>query len=65
MKKRLKKLFLAKETMRNLEKTTLGEAVAGTWPVTYGDTCGCPSYPCGSGITSCGRLECDNACIEP
>ncbi len=53
MKKNLRKLVLSKETVRNLENPALREAVGGTGDCTY--LC----------VTTNGRWECANACIEP
>lgn len=61
MKKKPKKMVLAKETLRNLEQAQLGEAAAAGL-LSYGGTA---CVACGSGITTCGPYECQNACIEP
>jgi hypothetical protein len=65
MKKKPKKLVLAKETVRSLE-AMLGEA-AGAGIYTYCSVCGGTGtqIACGSGVTTCGRYECLDACIEP
>ncbi len=66
MKKKPKKLVLAKETVRNLEQAALGEA-AGAGIYTYCSVCGGAGtqVACGSGATTCGPYECLYACIEP
>ncbi len=58
-KNRLKKLALAKETVRHLAEPALGNAVGGT-ANSYGY--GCLSWLC---ATTNGRYECAAACIEP
>ncbi|PYQ61502.1 MAG: hypothetical protein DMF53_14985 [Acidobacteria bacterium] len=59
MRKKLKKLALAKETVRHLEPQALGEAAGGTG-YTYGY--GCLTWLC---VTTNGPYECANACIDP
>jgi hypothetical protein len=59
VKKRLKKLALAKETVRHLEEPALGNAAGGTAD-SYGY--GCPSWVC---ATTNGRFECAAPCLEP
>jgi hypothetical protein len=57
VKKKMKKLVLAKETVRNLEEPVFGKVAAGTGP-TYGYQC--YSWGC---VTTNGPYECANACI--
>lgn len=66
MKKKPKKLVLARETVRSLQATALEEA-AGAGIYTYCSVCGSAGtqIACGSGVTTCGRYECLDACIEP
>jgi hypothetical protein len=57
MKKRAKKLTLAKETVRSLSGAELGVAAGGE-PT---DTCGCYTGTCGTGY--CGEsYACSGAC---
>jgi len=58
MKKTTKKLVLAKETLRNLEKGELGRA-AGEATTTCTDTLCCSGYAtCGTCKTQCGTRLC-------
>jgi hypothetical protein len=59
MKKKMKKLALSKETVRDLAKPVLGKIAGGTGQ-TYGYQCLTWLCP-----TSDGRFECAFACIEP
>jgi hypothetical protein len=57
MKKKMTKLALSKETVRNLNEQAFGKVAAGTGP-TVGYQC--PTWVC---PTSDGRFECAFACI--
>jgi hypothetical protein len=59
VKKKVKKLVLAKETVRKLEEPVLGK-VAGATGRTYGYQCVTWLCP-----TTDGPFECADACIEP
>ncbi len=50
-KKPVKKLMLAKETLRNLEKRDLGGAAGGT-------AAACTDTNCCSGLVGCGSTAC-------
>ncbi|HEX4966380.1 MAG TPA: hypothetical protein VF173_36565 [Thermoanaerobaculia bacterium] len=43
MKKQLKKIVLAKETLRNLETSEVSEAQGGAFPISQVNTCRCPT----------------------
>lgn len=64
MKKRVGKLSLSRETVRNLLTPELGQAAGGTFPYTF-QTCQCISEACTGFPTSAGRLGCEFACIDP
>jgi hypothetical protein len=57
MKKKMTKLVLSKETVRNLAEPAFGKVAAGTGP-TYGYQC--LSWFC---PTSDGQFECAFACV--
>ena len=57
MKKKAKKLTLAKETVRNLAEPALGKVVGGSTNCTNDITWLC--------VTTNGPRECAFACIEP
>ena len=64
MKKKMKKLALSKETVRNLAEPALG-MIAGGSGFTNGPQCTTYGYQCYSWgcVTSNGPYECANACI--
>jgi hypothetical protein len=46
MKKQVKKIVLAKETVRNLTAAEAAGAAGGSFPISGVNTCRCPSVSC-------------------
>jgi hypothetical protein len=50
MKKKLGKIRLSRETLRELEMALLPEAQGGALPISQHDTCRCPTVSCKAGF---------------
>jgi hypothetical protein len=66
MKRRLKRLALSRETLRNLQADQLGRVVGGTCTLEFITTCQCTEANCdsGGGSGGCGSGWCPTATQE-
>jgi hypothetical protein len=69
MKKKVGKLHLSRETLRNLEDQSLANVVGGVTEASVVATnCGTCAADCPTGVNgscSCGKLSCAQPCADP